>query len=167
MTNLHSVTDEPVWERRILWDRLSPNMGLSDADRALLGPLLSEIRTYSTEPSEIVFHLYECAKRMSHAVGMDRLKGLCALDRAYEILIDAGFSSFQPARRQMQVGLKRFTLTALKSLTRSMLATNDDGEAEEISQFLIEVIARGQWTQAEFSAECEAWAAELQARRAC
>jgi hypothetical protein len=36
-----------------------------------------------------------------------------------------------------------------------------------ISRFLLDVIVRGGWTQAEFSAEVEAWAAELQARRTC
>jgi hypothetical protein len=48
-----------------------------------------------------------------------------------------------------------------------MLATDDDEQAEEISVFLIDVIARGAWTQAEFSAEAESWMAEMQARRAC
>jgi hypothetical protein len=167
MTNLHPATnEEQVWERLNLWDRLRPNMGLSDADRLLLGPL-AEIKTYSDHPAEIICHLYECAKRVDPRDPMARLKGLCGLDRAYEILIDAGFSNFKPARREMQIGLRRFTLTALKSLTRSMLSTDDDERAEEISQFLIDVIARGAWSQAEFSAEYESWMAEMQARRAC
>jgi hypothetical protein len=159
--------EEPVWERKSLWDRINPNMGLSAEDRLLLGPLLSEIQTYSTEPAEINTHLFECTKRMSHGDPMDRMNALCGLDRAYELLVDAGFSSFGPARSQLQIGLRRFTLTALRSLTRSMLRTDDDEHAEEISQFLRDVIVRGGWSVAEFSAECEAWAAELQARRTC
>jgi hypothetical protein len=48
-----------------------------------------------------------------------------------------------------------------------MLATDDDEQAEEISRFIVDVIVRGAWTQAEFSAEAEAWFAEMQSRRAC
>jgi hypothetical protein len=170
MTNLHQATnEEPIWERLNLWDRIAevqPNMGLSDADRILLGPL-AEIKTYSDHPSEIIIHLYECTKRMSHADPMARLKSLCGLDRAYEILIDAGFDSFRPQREQMQIGLKRFTAMALRSLTRTMLETDDDERAEEISGYLLELISTGRWTQAEFSAEFESWVAEMQARRAC
>jgi hypothetical protein len=167
MTNLHLVTnDEQIWERLNLWDRIAPNMGLSDADRALLGPL-ANIMTYSTHPAEINTHLYECTKRWDRSNSTALVKSLCGLDRAYEILVDAGFESFRPEREQMQIGLRRFTLTALKSLTRDMLSTDDDEQAEEISRFLLDVIVRGGWTQAEFSAEVESWAAELQARRSC
>jgi hypothetical protein len=167
MTNLHPATnEEQVWERLNLWDRIAPNMGLSAEDRILLGPL-ADIMTYSDHPAEINTHLYECTKRVDRSNSTALMKSLCGLDRAYELLVDAGYSSFQPARSQMQIGLRRLTLTALKSLTRDMLATPDDELAEEISVFLIDVIARGAWSLAEFSAESEAWFAELQARRGC
>ena len=165
MTNLHSVTNEEHWERLNLWDRLRPNMGLSAEDRILLGPL-AQIMTYSTHPAEINAYLYECTKRMDRSNPTAVMKGLCGLDRSYEILVDAGFDSFRPAREQMQTGFRRFTVTALRHLTRNMLSTDDDEQAEEISQFLIDVIARGAWSLAEFSAESEAWFAEMQARRA-
>jgi hypothetical protein len=166
MTNLHVTNEEQVWERLNLWDRIAPNMGLTDEDRALLGPF-GEIMTYSDHPAEINCHLYECTKRVDRSNSTALMKSLCGLDRAYEILIDAGFSNFRPAREQMQIGLRRLTLTALKSLTRSMLSTDDDEDAEEISVFLIDVIARGAWSLAEFSAESDAWFAEMQSRRAC
>jgi hypothetical protein len=167
MTNLHLVTgDEQVWERLNLWDRIAPNMGLTVEDRLLLGEL-SDIQTYSTHPTEITIHLYERAKRMDRSNPMARMKTLCGLDRCYELLIDAGYDGFRPAREQMQQGLRRFTAIALRHLTRSMLSTDDDEEAEEISQFLVEVIAEGKWTQAAFSAEYESWVAEMQSRRVC
>jgi hypothetical protein len=139
---------------------------LSDADRILLGPF-ANIKTYSDHPAEINCHLYECTKRVDRSNSTALMKSLCGLDRAYELLIDNGYDSFRPARSQMQVGLRRLTLTALRSLTRSMLATDDDEQAEEISVFLIDVIARGAWSLAEFSAESDAWFAEMQSRRAC
>jgi hypothetical protein len=141
-------------------------MGLSAEDRILLGPL-ADIKTYSDHPTEINFHLYECTKRVDRRNSTALMKSLCGLDRAYEILIDAGFDSFRPARSQMQIGFRRFTVTALRHLTRNMLSTDDDEHAEEISQFLIDVIARGAWSVAEFSAEYESWMAEMQSRRAC
>jgi hypothetical protein len=157
---------EQLWIKSNLWDRILPNMGLSVEDRILLGGL-ADIETYSDDPTEILTHLYESARRGDRSSPMAVLKGLCGLDRAYEILIDNGYETFQPARSQLQIGLRRFTLTALRSLTRSMLSTDSDEEAEWISDFLADVITKGQWTQAEFSSECEAWAAELQSRMVC
>ena len=84
MTNLHLANEEQVWERLNLWDRLRPNMGLSDADRLLLGPL-ADIKTYSDHPAEIICHLSECVQRMSHAVGQEahmRRRLLCCHDRS-------------------------------------------------------------------------------------
>jgi hypothetical protein len=112
MTNLHLATDEEqVWERLNLWDRVRPNMGLSAEDRILLGPL-ADIMTYGTHPAEINTHLYECIKRVDRRNSTALMKSLCGLDRAYEILISAGHSCFAPARSQMQVGFRRFTVTA-------------------------------------------------------
>jgi hypothetical protein len=167
MTSLHSVTnEEQVWERLNLWDRIAPNMGLSAEDRVLLGPL-ADIKTYSDHPAEINTHLYECTRKVDRSNSTALMQSLCGLDRAYEILIDNGYDSFRPAREQMQTGFRRLTLTALRHLTRNMLSTDDDEQAEEISVFLIDVIARGAWSLAEFSAESEAWFAEMQARRTC
>jgi hypothetical protein len=159
---------EPVstWTRMNLWDRIAPNHGLSDKDLLLLGPL-ADIQTYTTEPGEIFSYLYEVARKMDRSNPTAAMKTLCGLDRCYELLVEAGFESFRPEREQMQIGLRRFCLTVLKSLTRDMLSTDDDEKAEEISQFLIEVITKGQWTRAEFTAEYECWVAEMQARRAC
>jgi hypothetical protein len=141
-------------------------MGLSDADRILLGPL-ADIKTYSDHPAEINTHLYECTRKVDRSNSTALVQSLCGLDRAYELLIDNGYDSFRPARDQMQVGLKRFTAAALRSLTRTMLSTDDDERAEEISGYLLELISTGRWTQAEFSAEYESWVAEMQARRVC
>jgi hypothetical protein len=160
------TNEEQVWERLNLWDRLRPNMGLSDADRALLGGL-ANIETYGVNTTEITFKIYEHAKRLDRSNPTAVMKAMCALDRCYELLVDNGFESFRPQREQMQAGFRRFTQTALKSLTRDMLATDDDEQAEEISRFIVDVIVRGAWTQAEFSAESEAWFAEMQSRRAC
>jgi hypothetical protein len=166
MTNLHLANEEQVWERLSLWDRVRPNMGLSAEDRLLLGPL-ADIKTYSTHPAEIICYIYEHAKRLDRSNPTATMKAMCALDRCYELLVDNGFESFRPQREQMQIGLKRFTATALPSLTRTMLTTDDDERAEEISGYLLELISTGRWTQAEFSAEYESWVAEMQARRAC
>jgi hypothetical protein len=170
MTNLHLVeADEKLWIKQNLWARLAelkPNMGLSDADRALLGGL-ADIQTYGDHPTEIICNIYEHAKRLDRSNPTAAMKAMCALDLAYEKLIAAGYDNFGPAREQMQTGLRRFTATALRHLTRSMLSTDSDEDADEISQFLIEVIAKGQWSLPEFSAEVESWAAELQARRVC
>jgi hypothetical protein len=166
VSGLHSVNEEQeVWQRLNLWDRLRPNMGLSDADRALLGGL-ADIKTYGVNPTEITFKIYEHAKRMDRSNPTAVTKAMCALDRCYEILIDAGFDNFRPEREQMQAGFRRLTQIALKSLTRDMLATPDDELAEEISQLILRAITEGKWTAAEFSAESEAWFAEMQARRA-
>jgi hypothetical protein len=100
-------------------------MGLSDADRLLLGGL-ADIMTYSDHPTEINCHMYEVMRKVDRSNSTALVKSLCGLDRAYEILIDNGYDSFGPARSQMQVGLRRFTLAALKSLTRDMLSTDDD-----------------------------------------
>ena len=170
MSGLHLVTnEEPLWIKKNLWSRIAevqPNMGLSPEDRALLGSL-ADIETYSDHPSEILCYLYEHAKRMDRSNPTARMRSLCGLDRAYEILIDAGYDGFRPAREQMQVGLKRFIATALRQLTRSMMSTDDDEKTEEISQFLIEVIAEGKWSQAAFNAEYESWAADMQQSRVC
>ena len=167
MTNLHSVTnEEPIWERLNLWDRVRPNMGLTAEDRILLGPL-ADIKTYSDHPSEIICYIYEHAKKLDRSNPTAAMKAMCALDRCYELLIDAGFSSFQPEREQMQIGLRRFTVAALRSLTRTMLSTDSDERADEISGYLLELISTGRWSVAEFSAEYESWVAEMQSRRAC
>ena len=133
MTGLHLVTnEEQIWQRKNLWDRIAevqPNMGLSDADRALLGGL-AEIMTYSADPTEIICNIYEHAKKLDRSNPTAVMKTLCGLDRCYEILIDAGYDRFQPLRREMQAGLRRFTATALRSLTRTMLSTDDDERAE-------------------------------------
>jgi hypothetical protein len=170
MTNLHLVAnEEQVWVKRSIWDRIAevrPNMGLTRADRELLGSL-AEIKTWSDHPAEIMREIYECTRKMDRSSPMARMRTLCGLDRAYELLIDAGYDNFRPEREQMQIGLRRFTATALRQLTRSMLSTDDDEKAEEISQFLVEVIAEGKWSQAAFNAEYESWVAEMQSRRVC
>jgi hypothetical protein len=166
VSGLHLANEEPVWERLNLWDRINPNMGLSAEDRILLGPL-ADIKTYSTHPTEIIIHLYECSRRVDRRNSTALMKSLCGLDRAYELLIDNGYDSFRPQREQMQIGFRRLTQTVLRSLTRSMLSTDDDEQADEISVFIIDVIARGAWSLAEYSAECESWFAEMQSRRAC
>jgi hypothetical protein len=77
MTNLHVVTnEEPIWERLNLWDRIAPNMGLSDADRILLGPL-ADIKTYSDHPSEIICHLYECTRKVDRRNSTAVVNSLC------------------------------------------------------------------------------------------
>jgi hypothetical protein len=166
MTNLHLANEEQIWERLNLWDRVRPNMGLSAEDRLLLGPL-ADIKTYSDHPSEIICYIYEHAKKLDRSNPTAAMKAMCALDRCYELLIDAGFSSFQPEREQMQIGLRRFTVAALRSLTRTMLSTDSDERADEISGYLLELISTGRWSVAEFSAEYESWVAEMQSRRAC
>jgi hypothetical protein len=164
-----ATDEEQVWVKRSIWDRiaeLKPNMGLTREDRLLLGELVN-IETYSCHPTEIMHGIYQHARKMDRSNPMARMRTLCGLDRCYELLVDAGFDSFQPERSQMQIGLKRFIATALRHLTRSMLSTDDDEQAEEISQFLIDVIAEGKWSMAAFNAEYESWVAEMQSRRVC
>jgi hypothetical protein len=163
--NIRLVTgDEQFWQRWNLWDRIAPNMGLED--RALLGPL-ADIQTYSDHPGEVICNIYARAQRLDRSNPKAAVKSLCALDRAYEILINAGYLTFRPEREQLQLGFRRFTAMALRSLTRTMLTTDDDERAEVISGYLLELISTGRWTQAEFSAEYESWVAELERRRAC
>jgi hypothetical protein len=125
-----------LWEPKIIWT-MRPEMALSPEDHAMLGPL-AEVRAYTDNYVDILDAIYNCA-RTKMQTGPNQLDTLCAIARALEILIDAGYTQYEPLLSELQIGFRRLAQTSRRLLTRKMLSSKvSDEEAEEIRQFLLD-----------------------------
>ena len=127
-----------LWEPKIIWT-IRPEMALSPEDRAMLGPL-AEVRAYTDNDVDIIDAIYNCARtKMQSRKPDDVTKALCAIARAFEILIDAGYKQYEPLLSELQIGFRRYTQTGRRVLARKILSSAiSDEEAEEIRQFLLD-----------------------------
>jgi hypothetical protein len=121
-----------------------PDMVVTCDERETLGPLNGAV-TYGSSPTDILDGLYQCVQTKLHADLHDPdvvvvTRAACALTKAYEILCRAGYKDFLGLHHQMQVGFRRIAITRRKLLTRKLLsASTSEQEAEEISQFLVDM----------------------------
>jgi hypothetical protein len=113
----------------------------SPKDLAILGPF-GKLTTDSDHVCNITSALYDCLVEMKDdLVGRDpvaKARILTALFRAYEILVERGYSEFVPQMTALDLGLARCAQTARKRLMDDMVITPFPDRREEIRLFLRE-----------------------------
>jgi hypothetical protein len=134
---------KPIGEELIFYRKEIPILSAKDLDT--LGPLQWAVSRDSS-PGSVLEGILKCiqgAEIQAIATGSDptgKMKALCAMSMAYEILSNAGYKEFLPHHRQLQVALYRLAMTSKKILTRKMFdPETSDEEADQISDFLIEI----------------------------
>jgi hypothetical protein len=119
---------------------MRPELQLSPEDRDMLGPL-AEVKAYTDHYADILDAICTCAstKMQDRSNSEVVTKNLCAIARAFEILIDCGYTQYEPLLSELRIGFRRLAQTGRRVLARKILSSKvSDEEAEEIRQFLLD-----------------------------